>query len=96
MMNYTLAKVGIDVITGKPDLGVLYGKPQSQANQTKQFMSCFEKLTGKERLEVSKEVLLTALVEESGFTTDNALHCITKSLRENMIYESRAGFYRRS
>jgi replicative DNA helicase Mcm len=96
LMNYTLAQVGIDVTTGHPDLGVLYGKPQSKMTELKKFMDTFTELAGSDHRQVTKEVIIAALVEKCGFKAEIVLQCITQVIREGWICERSPGVYVKS
>ena len=53
LVQRMLETAGIDVNTGKVDLGVLHGKPHSEVSKLKIFMEIFNALSGQDRNDVS-------------------------------------------
>lgn len=96
IFNVMLNKVGIDVKTGKIDLGVLHGMPQSERSKMKLFLDIFNALTGKDQNPVEEQALITELVKTGKFTEDDAKEWIKKALTNGMIYEVTRGFYKRT
>ncbi len=96
IFNVMLNKVGIDVKTGKVDLGVLHGMPQSERSKMKLFLDIFNALSGKDQNPVEEQALITELVKTGKFTEDDAKEWIRKALSNGMIYEVRQGFYKRA
>ncbi len=95
IFNYMLNKVGIDVKTGKVDIGVLHGMPQSDRSKLKLFLDVFNALSGKDQNPVEEQALIAELVKTGKFTEDDAREWIKKALTNGMIYEIRQGFYKR-
>ncbi|MFQ5920809.1 MAG: minichromosome maintenance protein MCM, partial [Nitrososphaerales archaeon] len=91
-----LHTVGIDVRTGKVDLGVLHGMPQSERSKLQVFFDVFNSLSGPEKSAVEEKQLIEELVKSGKFTEDEARHMVTKANREGIIYESPPGFYKRT
>jgi replicative DNA helicase Mcm len=81
--------VGVDVNTGKQDLGVLYGKPQSEVSKQKLFMEIFSALADGTNNEVEEAVLIAELVKTGRFDDTEARSQITKFNREGRIYQRR-------
>ncbi len=96
IFNVMLNKVGIDVKTGKVDLGVLHGMPQSERSKMKLFLDIFNALSGSDQNPVEEQALITELVKTGKFTEDDAKEWIRKALSNGMIYEVRQGFYKRA
>jgi MoxR-like ATPase len=96
IFNVMLNKVGIDVKTGKVDLGVLHGMPQSERSKMKLFLDIFNALSGKDQNPVEEQALITELVKTGKFTEDDAKEWINKAKLNGMIYEVRQGFYKRT
>jgi replicative DNA helicase Mcm len=84
---------GVDVNTGKTDLGVLYGKPQSVVSKEKTFMEVFRGLTGAENNDVEDKALVDELMKTGKFTDEEARKYTQKFNREGQIFERRPGFW---
>ncbi len=95
IFNYMLNKVGIDVKTGKVDIGVLHGMPQSDRSKLKLFLDVFNALSGKDQNPVEEQALIAELVKTGKFTEDDAREWIKKVLAKGVIFEIRQGFYKR-
>jgi len=95
LFNNMLHTVGIDVTTGKVDLGVLHGMPQSQRSKLQVFFDVFSALSGPEKNPVEEDALITELVKTGKFSEDEAKVLITNANRNGTIYEVKTGFYKR-
>jgi replicative DNA helicase Mcm len=93
LVDQMMRTAGVDVNTGKTDLGVLYGKPQSVVSKEKTFMEIFRGLTGAENSDVEDKVLIDELVKTSKFSDEEARKYIQKFNREGQIFERRPGFW---
>jgi replicative DNA helicase Mcm len=93
LVDQMMRTAGVDVNTGKTDLGVLYGKPQSVVSKEKTFMEIFRGLTGAENNDVEDKVLVDELVKTSKFSDEEARKYIQKFNREGQIFERRPGFW---
>ncbi len=93
LVDQMLKTAGVDVNTGKMDVGVLYGKPQSEVSKQKLFMEVFSGLSGTDNSEVEEKNLLSELVKTGRFTEEEARNQINKFSREGRIYERRPGFW---
>jgi len=93
LVDQMMRTAGVDVNTGKTDLGVLYGKPQSVVSKEKTFMELFRELTGTENNEVEDKVLVDELVKTGKFSDEEARKYIQKFNREGQIFERRSGFW---
>src|ERR671911_154684 len=93
LVDQMMRTAGVDVNTGKTDLGVLYGKPQSVASKEKTFMELFRELTGAENNDVEDKVLVDELVKTGKFSDEEARKYIQKFNREGQIFERRPGFW---
>ncbi|MCS7142129.1 MAG: hypothetical protein NZ888_08145 [Candidatus Nitrosocaldus sp.] len=96
IFNVMLNKVGIDVKTGKVDLGVLHGMPSSERSKMQLFLDVFSALSGKDQNPVEEQALIAELVKTGKFTEDEAREWIRKANANGMIYEVRQGFYKRA
>lgn len=93
LVDQMMRTAGVDVNTGKTDLGVLYGKPQSVVSKEKQFMEVFRGLAGTENNDVEDKVLVDELVKTGKFSNEEAKKYIQKFNREGQIFERRPGFW---
>ena len=93
LVSQMLETVGIDVNTGKVDLGVLHGKPLSETSKLKTFTDVFNGLSGEDKNDVEERNFIDELVKTGKFTEDEAKDFIRKAMQNGQIYERRAGFY---
>ena len=93
LVDQMMRTAGVDVNTGKTDLGVLYGKPQSVVSKEKMFMELFRGLAGDENNDVEDKVLVDELVKTGKFSDEEARKYTQKFNREGQIFERRPGFW---
>ena len=93
LVDQMMRTAGVDVNTGKTDLGVLYGKPQSVVSKEKMFMELFRGLAGDENNDVEDKVFVDELVKTGKFSDEEARKYIQKFNREGQIFERRPGFW---
>jgi len=93
LVDSMMKTAGVDVNTGKTDLGVLYGKPQSVVSKEKTFMEVFRGLTGTENNDVEDKALMDELVKTGKFSDEEAKKYIQKFNREGQIFERKPGFW---
>jgi len=93
LVDQMMRTAGVDVNTGKTDLGVFYNKPQSVVSKEKQFMEVFRGLAGSENNDVENKVLVDELVKTGKFSDEEARKFIQKFNREGQIFERRPGFW---
>jgi replicative DNA helicase Mcm len=94
LVEQMLRTAGVDVNTGRMDVGVLYGKPQSETSKAKTFMDVFKGLSGNENNEVEEKSLMDELVKSGKFSDENdARKYFEKAKREGQVYERRPGFW---
>ncbi|MFQ5921094.1 MAG: ATPase, partial [Nitrososphaerales archaeon] len=96
LFNNMLHTVGVDVKTGKVDLGVMHGMPSSERSKMQLFFDIFNSLSGAEKEAVEEKKLVEELVKTGKFTEDEARQLITKATREGIIYETSPGSYKRT
>jgi len=84
---------GIDVNTGKVDLGVLQGRPRSEVSKMQLFMDIVKQLEGVPKKSVPEELLYEELIKSEKFTDEEARNIVRKMAREGSIYESKPGHY---
>ncbi len=95
LMEAMLQEVGIDVNTGKVDLGVLQGKPRSEVSKLQLFMDILRSLEGEPQQPVEEKLFIAELVKSDKFSQEEARNYLRKMLREASIYESKPGYYNR-
>lgn len=94
LVEQMLRTAGVDVNTGKMDVGVLYGKPQSEVSKSKTFMDVFKGLSGSENNDVEEKALIDELVKTGKFKDENdARKYFENAKREGQVYERRPGFW---
>jgi replicative DNA helicase Mcm len=94
LVEQMLRTAGVDVNTGKMDVGVLYGKPQSETSKSKTFMDVFKGLSGTDNNDVEEKALIEELVKTTKFSDENeAQKYFEKAKREGQIYERKPGFW---
>ncbi|MDE1728712.1 MAG: minichromosome maintenance protein MCM [Thaumarchaeota archaeon] len=95
LMQSMLQDAGVDVNTGKVDLGVLQGRPHSEVSKMQLFMDVMKSLEGDEKRPVEEKAFVKELIKTDKFTEDEARKYIKKLQRESAIYESKPGHYNR-
>jgi len=95
LIESMLSDVGVDVNTGKVDLGVLQGRAHSEVSKMQLFMDVLKSLEGDNKMAVEEKLFVTELVKSGKFTEEDARNYIRRMLREASIYESRPGHYNR-
>jgi len=95
LLQSMLEDAGVDVNTGKVDLGVLQGKPRSEVSKMQLFMDVLRGLEGDNKVPVEEKTFVQELEKSDKFTQDEARNYIRRMLREASIYESKPGHYNR-
>ncbi|MDX1596327.1 MAG: minichromosome maintenance protein MCM [Nitrosopumilaceae archaeon] len=95
LIQSMLQDAGVDVNTGKVDLGVLQGKPRSEVSKMQLFMDVLKSLEGDNKVPVEEKTFVKELEKTDKFTEEEARNYIRRMLREASIYESRPGHYNR-
>ena len=93
LVQRMLETAGVDVNTGKVDLGVLHGKPHSEISKLKLFMEVFNGISGQDKNDVEEKNFINELVKTGKFSEDEARTYIKKAMQNGQIYERRSGFY---
>jgi len=95
LIQSMLQDAGVDVNTGKVDLGVLQGKPRSEVSKMQLFMDVLKGLEGDNKAPVEEKIFVQELEKSEKFTQDEARNFLRRMLREASIYESKPGHYNR-
>jgi replicative DNA helicase Mcm len=93
LIQTMLETAGVDVNTGRVDLGVLHGKPQSEISKLKLFMEIFNALSGQDKSDVEEKNFINELIQTGRFSEDDAKNFLNKAMQNGQIYERRSGFY---
>jgi replicative DNA helicase Mcm len=93
LVQRMLETAGVDVNTGKVDLGVLHGKAHSEVSKLKIFIEIFNALAGQDRNDVEENNFINELIKTGKFTQDEARTFIRKAMQNGQIYERKSGFY---
>ncbi len=95
LIESMLQDAGVDVNTGKVDLGVLQGKPRSEVSKMQLFMDVLKSLEGENKTAVEEKIFVKELEKTGKFTEEDARKFLRRMLREASIYESKPGHYNR-
>ena len=95
LIQSMLQDAGVDVNTGKVDLGVLQGRPRSEVSKMQLFMDVLKGLEGDNKVAVEEKAFVKELEKTEKFTEEEARNYIRRMLREASIYESKPGHYNR-
>ncbi len=95
LIQSMLQDAGVDVNTGKVDLGVLQGRPRSEVSKMQLFMDVLKSMEGDNKVSVEERSFVKELVKTEKFTEEEARNYIRRMLREASIYESKPGHYNR-
>lgn len=93
LVQRMLETAGVDVNTGKVDLGVLHGKPHSEISKLKLFMEIFSALSGQDKNDVEERNFINELIKTGKFSEEEAKIYLKKAMQNGQIYERRSGFY---
>ncbi|HEX9318964.1 MAG TPA: minichromosome maintenance protein MCM [Nitrososphaeraceae archaeon] len=93
LVQRMLETAGVDVNTGKVDLGVLHGKPHSEISKLKLFMEIFNALSGPDKNDVEEKNFINELIKTGKFSEEEGKIFIKKAMQNGQIYERRSGFY---
>jgi len=95
LIESMLRDAGVDVNTGKVDLGVLQGRAHSEVSKMQLFMDVLKSLEGDNKMAVEERLFIKELVKSGKFTEEEARNYLRRMLREASIYESKPGHYNR-
>jgi len=95
LIESMLRDAGVDVNTGKVDLGVLQGRPRSEVSKMQLFMDVLKSLEGENKVAVEEKLFIAELVKSDKFSEEQARNFLRRMLREASIYESKPGHYNR-
>ena len=95
LIQSMLQDAGVDVNTGKVDLGVLQGRAQSEISKMQLFMDVLRSLEGENKAPVEEKLFIRELAKSGKFTEEEARNYLRRMLREASIYESKPGHYNR-
>jgi len=87
--------VGIDVRTGKTDLGVFHGKPLSERTLLESALDIFKQLEGSDKKPVDEKKFIEEYMVKHSKTPDESKRMLQTLNRSGAIYEVKPGFYRK-
>ena len=94
LFNEMLNNSGVDVNTGKVDIGVLQGRPRSEVSKLATFMETIRSLEGDNKSPVLEQELIDELEKSEKFKDEDEIRrFIRKMQQESTIYESTPGHY---
>jgi len=94
LFNEMLENAGVDVNTGKVDIGTLQGRPRSEDSQLSTFMDTIRLLEGDDKSPVPEQDLVDELIKSEKFKDeDRVRRFIRKMNQEAAIYESKPGHW---
>ncbi len=93
LFEQMLENSGIDVNTGKVDIGVLQGRPRSEVSKLQMFMEILKSLEGEPKSPVPEQTFVDELIKSDKFDDTEARNYIRRMIREASIYESQPGHY---
>jgi replicative DNA helicase Mcm len=84
---------GVDVNTGKVDLGVLQGKPKSQVSQMNLFQDMMKSLEGDSYSGVPEKEIIDEMAKSGKWDELQAKDFFRKMIKENFVFEIKPGRY---
>lgn len=84
---------GVDVNTGKVDLGVLHGMPKSEVSQMKLFQDIMQGLEEGTRNGAPQKEIIDEMVKSGKWDENSAKDFFQKMIRGNMVFECKPGRY---
>ncbi|NRA05644.1 MAG: minichromosome maintenance protein MCM [Nitrosopumilus sp.] len=93
IMDEMFHSSGVDVNTGKVDLGVLQGKPKSQVSQMNLFQDLMKSLEQDSHSGVPDKEIISEMEKTGKWDEPQAKDFFKKMLRESILFEIRPGRY---
>ena len=93
ILDEMFKSAGVDVNTGKVDIGVLSGKPKSEMNKLNLFQDIMKGLCGEQGMVTEKEII-EEMVKTEKWDENAAKEFFKKIHRDGIIYESSIGKFR--
>lgn len=95
LVDRMLGTVGVDVKTGKVDVGVFHGRPISERTLLETALDIFKSLQGPEQKPVEGKTFVDELFKSGKFTQEDAQRMLQTLHRSGQIYEVKSGYYRK-
>jgi replicative DNA helicase Mcm len=95
LMRRMFETVGVDVKTGKVDLGVLHGKPLSERTLLELALDIFKQIEGPSKNPVDGTKFTEEMVSTGKVDSEEAKRLLQTLNRSGVIYEVKPGFYRK-
>jgi replicative DNA helicase Mcm len=94
LFNKMLENSGVDVNTGKIDIGVLQGRPRSEVSKLSTFMETIRSVEGETKTPVLEQDLVDELEKSEKFKDEDEIRrFIRKMQQESTIYEPKPGYW---
>lgn len=95
LVERMLTTVGVDVKTGKVDVGVFHGRPLSERTLLETALDIFKSLQGSDHKPVDGKIFVDELVKTDKFKVEEAQRMLQTLHRSGQIYEVNSGQYRK-
>lgn len=93
LMRRSLAEVGIDVETGRPDIDVIMtGKPKSVRDKIAMVVDVIKELVDKNGF--AEDSSLKAILQEKGLNEQEIMRIMNRLMAEGRVYSPKHGVYR--
>jgi replicative DNA helicase Mcm len=93
LVNFVLQQIGVDPVTGKVDVGILYRKPIKELSDKDMFREVFYAVTKNGMEAVSRDGLIEALMKDGGRPRAKAENLFLKAYQEGLLLERKAGWF---
>ncbi len=97
IMRKSLGEVGVDVVTGKADIDLIYsGKPKSMRDRLHIILNTIMEMEKETGGMVEKTALIDKLTKERDMDAQEAEKLLTQLEKEGTIYRPREGYYKKT
>ena len=94
LFNKMLENSGIDVNTGKVDIGVLQGRPRSEISKMDAFVEAIRALEGTNKEPVPEQELVDEIIKTEKFRDEDEVRRFIQKMQQGaVIYEPKPGYW---
>jgi replicative DNA helicase Mcm len=94
LFNKMLENSGIDVNTGKVDIGVLQGRPRSEISKMDAFVEAIRSLEGESKEPVPEQELVDEIIKTEKFKNEDEVRRFIQKMQQGaVIYEPKPGYW---
>mgnify|MGYP003323248948 FL=1 len=94
LFNKMLENSGIDVNTGKVDIGVLQGRPRSEISKMDAFVEAIRSLEGPNKTPVLEQDLVDEVEKSEKFKDEDDIRRYIQKMQQGaVIYEPKPGYW---